>query len=112
MLDASGVLTVTTEILSTELSKEEIEKMVKDVEEYKHKNQEYKKKVDAINDLDDCIYNMKNKIKKNMAHGERLKIMEHKIADTTKWIEHHEDASIDEVKAMKGYLESICMQEF
>nr|KAJ0208694.1 hypothetical protein LSAT_V11C400186840 [Lactuca sativa]KAJ0213338.1 hypothetical protein LSAT_V11C400186860 [Lactuca sativa] len=93
------------------LSKEKIEKMVKDAEDYKHEDQEYKKKVDAFNALEDFIYDMKNKIK-NMDYSERLKMMEHKIADATKWIEHHEDASIDEVQAMKEYLESICMQEF
>ncbi|CAH1439572.1 unnamed protein product [Lactuca virosa] len=123
-IDASGILTVTAGILSTgkmnklmitnenrRLSKQEIEKMVKDAEDYKHEDKEYKKKVDAFNALEDCIYDMKNKIK-NMAYSERLKMMEHKIADATKWIEHHEDASIDEVQAMKEYLESICMQEF
>ncbi|CAH1439573.1 unnamed protein product [Lactuca virosa] len=123
-IDASGILTVTAEILSTgkmnklmitnetrRLSKQEIEQMVKDAEDYKHEDQEYKKKVDAFNALEDCIYDMKNKIK-NMAYSERLKIMERTIADTTKWIEHHEDASIDEVQAMKENLESICMQEF
>lgn len=38
--------------------------------------------------------------------------MERVIADTIKWIENHQDASLDKVHAMKEYLESICMREF
>ncbi|CAH1415904.1 unnamed protein product [Lactuca virosa] len=120
-IDANGIITVTVEILSTgkmsklritnengRLSKEEIEKMIKDAEKYKHKDEEYNKKVSAFNALEDCIYNMKTKIK-NMAYGVRLNEMEHVIADTTKWTENHQDASVDKVQAMKEYLESICM---
>ncbi|CAH1415908.1 unnamed protein product [Lactuca virosa] len=93
------------------LTKEEIEKMIKDAENYKREDEEYKKKVNAFNALEDCIYNMKKKIK-NMAYGVRLNELEHVIADTTKWMENHQDTSVDKVQAMKEYLESICMREF
>ncbi|KAL7607003.1 hypothetical protein Lser_V15G16369 [Lactuca serriola] len=123
-IDANGILTVTIQILSTgkttklritnengRLSKEEIEKMIKDADKYKHEDEEYNKKVSAFNALEDCIYNMKKKIK-NMAYSVRLNEMERVIADTIKWIENHQDASLDKVHAMKEYLESICMREF
>ncbi|KAL4560836.1 hypothetical protein LXL04_032991 [Taraxacum kok-saghyz] len=70
-IDANGILTVTTQILSTgkikqltianqngRLSKEEIEKMVndKDAHKYKHEDQEYEKKAYAFNALEDCVH--------------------------------------------------------
>ncbi|XP_042754226.1 heat shock cognate 70 kDa protein [Lactuca sativa] len=123
-IDANGILTVTSEIISTgktekltitnengRLSKEQMEKMVKDAEKYKQEDIEYKKKADALNALEDCIYNMKYKIK-NMTRGKRSRKMEDAIADTTKWIEHNQAASVDEVQRMKEHLESLCMDEF
>ncbi|KAL4584806.1 hypothetical protein LXL04_009416 [Taraxacum kok-saghyz] len=134
-IDASGILTVTAEIEETgemekltitnehrRLSKEEIKKMVNDAEKYKREDQEYKEKVSAFNYLDYWIYRMKIMIR-NMASGNKLKKifrywktkkkvkkMKHVIADTTKWIERNQAASIDQVLAMKEYLES--MQQF
>ncbi|KAI3496256.1 hypothetical protein L1887_38612 [Cichorium endivia] len=123
-IDANGILTVTAWIISTgktekltitnengRLSKEQIEKMVKDAEKYKQEDQQYKKKADALNALEDCIYNMKNKIK-NMADSESLGKMEQAIADTTNWLEHNQAASVDEVQVLKEHLESICIGEF
>ncbi|KAJ9535697.1 hypothetical protein OSB04_un001149 [Centaurea solstitialis] len=120
-IDANGILTCTTEILSTgkmekltvtnengRLSKEEIEKMVKDAKKYKLEDQEFKKKADARNALEDCLYNMKNMIKdhkiKNTARLEKLK---NAIADTTCWLAKNKDASVDELQREKACLESI-----
>nr|KAJ0184732.1 hypothetical protein LSAT_V11C900469840 [Lactuca sativa] len=110
-IDANGILTVTSQILSTgktekltvvnengRLSKEEIEKMIEDADKYKQEDQEYKKKADAFNALEDCIYNMKK--------------MEHVIADATKWIEDNQNATVDEIERMKEHLESMCMPKF
>ena len=123
-IDVNGILTVTSEIISTgeiqkltiptkigSLTEEQIEEMVKDAEKYKQEDIEYKKKADALNALEDCIYNMKYKIK-NMTRGKRSRKMEDAIADTTKWIEHNQAASVDEVQRMKEHLESLCMDEF
>ncbi|KAI3674799.1 hypothetical protein L2E82_51915 [Cichorium intybus] len=123
-IDANGILTVTAEIISTghtakltitnengRLSKEEIEKMVKDAEEYKQEDQEFKKKADALNELEDCIYNMKNKMK-DMANSTSLRKMEQAIADMTNWLEHNQATSVDEVQLLKEQLESICIGEF
>ncbi|KAL7585121.1 hypothetical protein Lser_V15G42849 [Lactuca serriola] len=119
-IDANGILTVTSEIISTgktekltitnengRLSKEEIEKMIEDADKYKQEDQEYKKKADAFNALEDCIYNMKNKIK-SMKKSRKLRKMEDAIADTAKWIKHNQAASVDEVHRMKEDLETIC----
>ncbi|KAJ9545348.1 hypothetical protein OSB04_025055 [Centaurea solstitialis] len=87
------------------LTKEEIEKMVKDAEKYKDEDQEYKKRAEAHNALNDCLYNMKNKISdhniKKRVHPDIYKIMENAIADTTKWLEDNRDATLDEIQHKK-----------
>ncbi|CAI9301608.1 unnamed protein product [Lactuca saligna] len=120
-IDDNGILTVTSEIVSTgvtekltitnqngRLSKDEIEKMVKDADKYKHEDEEYKKKASAFNALEDCLHTMKNKMK-NTRNRKKLMKMEHAVADTTKWLEHNQAASADELVRMKEYLESICV---
>ncbi|KAK9072983.1 hypothetical protein SSX86_007305 [Deinandra increscens subsp. villosa] len=125
-IDADGILTVTAEILSTgkkeklvitnkkgSLSKEEIEKMVKDGEKYKTEDQEYKKRMDAHNELDDCLYHMRNKIKeykvtKLSLQSGSLKIMEKAIADTTKWLEKNHVAPVQKLQSKKVSLQSVC----
>nr|KAJ0188539.1 hypothetical protein LSAT_V11C900469790 [Lactuca sativa] len=89
-------LTVVNE--NERLSKEEIEKMIEDADKYKQEDQEYKKKADVFNALEDCIYNMKK--------------MEHVIVDATTWIEDNQDAIVDEIERMKEQLESMCMPKF
>ncbi|KAL7585593.1 hypothetical protein Lser_V15G42859 [Lactuca serriola] len=89
------------------LSMEQIENMVKDADKYKKEDQEYKRKADAFNELEDCIYNMKKKIR-NMENGERLKRMKNAIADTANWLKHNQAASVDELQCRKEHLESKC----
>ncbi|KAL7583164.1 hypothetical protein Lser_V15G42852 [Lactuca serriola] len=118
-IDVNGILTVTSEIISTgeiqkltiptkigSLTEEQIEEMVKDAEKYKQEDQEFKKKADALNALEDCVYNMKKKIK-NMAHGKSLREMENAITDITKLLEQKQAVSIDEIQRMKKHLESL-----
>ncbi|KAL4557820.1 hypothetical protein LXL04_036013 [Taraxacum kok-saghyz] len=120
-IDSNSILTVTAQILSTgetekltitnengRLSKEQIEKMVEDACKYKQEDKEYKKKADALNALEDCIYNMNNKMK-SMAESKSLRKMENAIADTTTWLDHNRDASVDEVERMMERLESMCI---
>ncbi|GJR89064.1 putative heat shock protein 70 family protein [Tanacetum coccineum] len=117
-IDADGILTVTSEIESTgqtksltinndkrRLSKEEIEKMIRDAEKYKLDDQEYKKKVNAYNALEDCLYNMRNKIKdyriNKKVHSESLQKMENAISETTEWLEDNQGAPIEELQCKK-----------
>lgn len=89
-IDAKGILTVTSKILSTgktkkltitnvngRLSKEDIDKMAKDSKRYKIEDQKFKEKADAFNELEDCIYKIKNKINeygfKKMVNPKSLK---------------------------------------
>nr|XP_043637601.1 heat shock cognate 70 kDa protein-like [Erigeron canadensis] len=123
-IDVNGILTVTAKIVSTgkseklritqengRLSKEEIKKMVKDAERYKNEDQAYKKKVDAYVALEDCLYKMRNKIRKfdfKTVSPETLKKIENSIADTTKWLEDNQGAPLEELQRMKASLELAC----
>ncbi|KAJ0829514.1 putative Heat shock protein 70 family [Helianthus annuus] len=128
-IDANGILTVTASMVSTgkmeklvisnecgRLSKEEIENMVNDAEKYKQEDQEFKKKAEAHNALDDCIYNMKKKIDehnvKKSVHHEILQVMKKVIDETTKWLEDNQDASFSELHLKKVYLEFVCKPLF
>ncbi|GKC39948.1 heat shock cognate 70 kDa protein 2-like protein [Tanacetum coccineum] len=75
-IDADGILKVSAEEPITgrrnsitisndkgRLTKEEIERMLEDAERYKVEDQEYKKKVDTYNALENYTYALKNKIK-------------------------------------------------
>ncbi|GKD75089.1 putative heat shock protein 70 family protein [Tanacetum coccineum] len=125
-IDADGILTVTSQILSAgiadkltitnekgRLSKEEIERMIKDAEKYKLEDQEYKKRVKAFNALEDCVYTMKKNTKEyngnNREIHKNLKKTEHAIADVTRWLDDNQGASIDELQHKKKFLESVCM---
>ncbi|KAI3732596.1 hypothetical protein L1987_63802 [Smallanthus sonchifolius] len=126
-IDVNGILTVTAAITSTgkmeklvisnengRLSKEEIEKMVNDAEKYKLEDQEFKKKADAYNALEDCLYKVKNKIKdyniKTRVHPEILEETEKAIAKTTKWLKDNRAAPFTELHLMKVHLEFVCKQ--
>ncbi|KAM0053836.1 putative Heat shock protein 70 family [Helianthus debilis subsp. tardiflorus] len=128
-IDANGILTVTAAIISTgkmekliisnesgRLSKEEIEKMVNDAEKYKHEDQEFKKKAEAHNALDDCIYNMMKKIEehnvKKSVHHEILQVMKKATDETTKWLEDNHAAPFAELHSKKVYLEFVCKPLF
>ncbi|MFS7961781.1 putative Heat shock protein 70 family [Helianthus anomalus] len=124
-IDANGILTVTTSIISTgkmeklvisnengRLSKKEIEKMISDAEKYKFEDQEFKKKAKAYNALEDCIYTMKNKIKehsvKKSVHHEILQVMKKALDETTKWLEDNHAARYAELHLKKLHLEFVC----
>nr|GEX27255.1 putative heat shock protein 70 family [Tanacetum cinerariifolium] len=124
-IDVNGILTVTAGTVATgkiekltitntngRLSKDEIEKMVKDAQKYKFEDQEFKKKVDAYNDLENCIYKMKKKIeecklKKKVSH-DNLEEIKKAIADMTKWLDDNQAAPFAELQVMKIHLEFVC----
>ncbi|XP_076919759.1 heat shock cognate 70 kDa protein 2-like [Bidens hawaiensis] len=125
-IDPNGVLTVTSKILSNgfsnqltiaddkgRLSKYEIDKMIQQAEKYKLEDEEYKKKVGAYNDLEDCIYNMKKKVKeyevsKISVDQDSLKKAEEAIIETSEWLQDNQAAPISELQLKKVFLEFAC----
>ncbi|XP_076914042.1 heat shock cognate 70 kDa protein-like [Bidens hawaiensis] len=128
-IDANGILTVTVSIISTgkmkkltitnaigRLSKEKIEKMVHDAEKYKYEDQEFKKKAEAHNALEDCIYKMKKKIEehsvKESVHHEILQVTKKAIDKTSKWLKDNQAAPFAELHSKKVHLEFVCKSLF
>lgn len=94
------------------MSKQETEKIVTYAGKFKLEDQEYKRKVDAFNALEDCLYLMKKKMKGNDIPIEVRKNMEYACDDTTKCISKNKTASAYEIVAKKGYLEFITKLAF
>ncbi|XP_061347551.1 heat shock 70 kDa protein isoform X1 [Gastrolobium bilobum] len=124
-IDANGILNVSAEDKTAgvknkititndkgRLSKEDIEKMVKDAERYKAEDEEVKKKVEAKNSLENYAYNMRNTIKDEKIGGklspdEKEKI-EKAVEDAIQWLEGNQLAEVEEFEDKQKELEGIC----
>ncbi|CAI9298743.1 unnamed protein product [Lactuca saligna] len=124
-IDVNGILTVTSKVVSTgktksltvtnlcgRLSKHEIEKMMKDAEKFKLEDQEFKRKAEAYNALEDCIYDLENKIKIKDMPPKDLKSLCNAISDTKEWLSTGKVADVDEIERKKGILEFIARLAF
>jgi L1 cell adhesion molecule like protein len=124
-IDANGILNVSAEDKTAgvknkititndkgRLSKEEIEKMVKDAERYKAEDEEVKRKVEAKNSLENYAYNMRNTIKDEKIGGklgsdDKEKI-EKAVEEAIQWLEANQLAEVDEFEDKQKELEGIC----
>ncbi|CAL0330414.1 unnamed protein product [Lupinus luteus] len=124
-IDANGILNVSAEDKTAgvknkititndkgRLSKEEIEKMVRDAEKYKAEDEEVKKKVEAKNSLENYAYNMRNTIKDEKIGGklspdEKQKI-EKAVEEAIQWLEGNQLAEVEEFEDKQKELEGIC----
>ncbi|GAU18298.1 hypothetical protein TSUD_201850 [Trifolium subterraneum] len=124
-IDANGILNVSAEDKTAgvknkititndkgRLSKEEIEKMVKDAERYKAEDEEVKRKVEAKNSLENYAYNMRNTIKDEKIGGklgtdDKEKI-EKAVEEAIHWLEANQLAEVDEFEDKQKELEGIC----
>ena len=108
-IDANGILNVTASDKTTgkeekititndkgRLSKEEIERMVNDAEEYKKQDEEKFKNVEAKNSLETYLYNTKSamtdQIKEKLSEEERDTI-ESTIKNSLDWLDSHQSES-------------------
>ncbi|XP_042507324.1 heat shock 70 kDa protein-like [Macadamia integrifolia] len=124
-IDANGILNVSAEDKTAgvknkititndkgRLSKEEIEKMVKDAERYKSEDEEVKRKVDAKNSLENYAYNMRNTIKDEKISGkldraDKQKI-EKAINEAIEWLDGNQLAEVEELEDKLKELEGLC----
>ncbi|KAL3678049.1 hypothetical protein R1sor_021005 [Riccia sorocarpa] len=124
-IDANGILNVSAEDKTTghknkititndkgRLSKDEIEKMVRDAERYKADDEEHKKKVEAKNSLENYAYNMRNtirdeKIANNLQAADKKKI-EDAVNQTIEWLDGNQLAEAEEFEDKMKELENIC----
>jgi len=125
-IDANGVLNVTAEdkgasgkkanITITNdkgrLSKDDIERMVREAEQYAEEDKVAKEKIDAKNGLESYCYSMKNtigedKFKEAVSEEDRTTI-EGKIDEVMKWLDTAEHAEKEEFDSMQKDLEGVC----
>jgi L1 cell adhesion molecule like protein len=124
-IDANGILNVSAADKTTgksekitirndkgRLSKEEIDRMVKEAERYKADDERAKEKVEAKNSLENYAYTMRNTMRDDnvaskLAPEDKSKI-EHVTDDTIKWLEANQTAEKDEFDYKKKELEDVC----
>ncbi|KAL8121944.1 heat shock 70 kDa protein-like [Apium graveolens] len=121
-IDADGVLDVTAECKigrvkantritnnKGRLTKEEIEKMIKDSERYKSADEKFKRKIAAINELEDYAYEMRSTIKDNRnLHGNAWKKAVKAINEAIRWVNANRSAKVVTYNSKRRELEDLC----
>ena len=124
-MDANGILTVSAEDLagggrsnititndSGRLTKEQIEQMVRDAEQFKAEDEAHQVRIRAKTALDSYCFNLKNmltteeKIKDKIDAADKQKI-ETQLGTTTKWADANQEATREEYEAKLKEIEKI-----
>jgi heat shock protein 1/8 len=103
-------ITITNE--SSRLSKEDIDRMVKEAEEFKNDDDKIKRQVEAKNKLEHYCYNVKSTVlgeqKMKSALGSDAETVEKTVESTLKWLEENSNESAqvyeDKLKEVEGVL--------
>lgn len=104
-------ITITNQ--SSRLSKDDIERMVKEAEQFKADDEIVRQRVEAKNKLENYCYNIKSsvlneeKMKSNL--GSDIKTVENIIDSTLKWIEENSDSSCEQFESKQKEIEGILM---
>ncbi|KAJ6223953.1 hypothetical protein RDWZM_002498 [Blomia tropicalis] len=124
-IDANGILNVSACDKSTgkqnkititndkgRLSKEEIERMVKEAESYRDEDEKQRERIDARNNLESYAFQIKSTIeeeavKSKISDDDRKKIID-KVDETMKWLDNNALAEKDEFEHHRKQLESVC----
>jgi len=124
-IDVNGILRVSAEDKGTgkkekititndqnRLSPDDIERMVNDAEKFADEDKEVKAKVDAKNEFESYSYSLKNQIgdKEKLASKlseEDKTTLTKAVDEAIAWLDSHQDASTDELKAEKKKLEDV-----
>ncbi|GBF99631.1 hypothetical protein Rsub_12310 [Raphidocelis subcapitata] len=122
-VDANGILNVAAEDKGTgkkekititaekgRLSQEEIERMVKEAEEFADQDKAVKGKIDARNSLETFLYNAKSTVEdkaKDKISDEDKKKVSDAVKEAQEWLEENGDAEADEYKDRLKELEDV-----
>jgi len=124
-IDANGILNVSAEEKGTgkknqititndkgRLSKEDIERMVKESEAFEEEDRLQRERIEAKNGLENYAYSMKNTVNDPNAGGKLEEADKKTILDaveaTTQWLESSQEASKDEYESRQKELEGTC----
>jgi len=124
-IDANGILNVSAVDKSTgkenkititndkgRLSKEEIEKMVQEAEQFKDEDEKQKERISAKNALESYSFNIKStvedeKVKDKIPEEDRKTILD-KVQDTIRWLDANQLADKEEFEHKQKEMEGIC----
>ncbi|KAI3987953.1 hypothetical protein MKX01_021067 [Papaver californicum] len=125
-VDANGILNVKAEDKGTgraekititndkgRLSQEEIERMVKEAEEFAEEDKKVKEKIDARNGLETYIYNMKNQIGDKDKLAEKLESEEKEkieaaVKEALEWLDENQSAEKEDFDEKLKEVEAVC----
>merc|ERR1712127_507879 len=125
-VDANGVLNVTAEDKSASgkksnititndkgrLSKDDIERMVREAEQFADEDAVAAERITAKNGLESYAYNMKNQINddkfKDALEEDDKKAIEDKVTEVMAWLDTAENAEKEEFESMQKEMEGIC----
>jgi len=124
-IDANGILQVSAEDKGTgnkekititndqnRLTPEDIERMINDAEKFADEDSKLKSRVEARNELESYAYSLKNqigdkeKLGGKLSEEEKTKI-EEVVNEKIAWLEEHQDAEAEDLKAQKKEMEDI-----
>ncbi|XP_068694169.1 heat shock cognate 71 kDa protein-like [Montipora capricornis] len=124
-IDANGIMNVSATDKSTgkenkivitndkgRLSKEDIERMVRDAEKFKADDDKQRDKIQAKNSLESYAYNMKStveddKVKDKISEEDKTAIMD-KCKEIIEWLDKTEAADKEDYEAKQKELEAVC----
>uniref|UniRef100_A0A2I9LP41 Heat shock 70 kDa protein cognate 4 n=1 Tax=Centruroides hentzi TaxID=88313 RepID=A0A2I9LP41_9SCOR len=124
-IDANGIMNVSAVDKSTgkenkititndkgRLSKEDIERMVKDAEKYRDEDEKQKNRIAAKNALESYAFNVKStvedeKLKDKISEEDKKKVLD-KVDATIKWLDTNQLAEKEEFEDKQKELESVC----
>ncbi|KAK4752235.1 hypothetical protein SAY87_021033 [Trapa incisa] len=125
-VDANGILNVKAEDKGTgksekititndkgRLSQEEIDRMVREAEEFAEEDKKVKERIDARNSLETYVYNMKNQISDKDKLADKLEADEKdKIETATKealeWLDDNQSAEKEDYEEKLKEVEAVC----
>jgi len=98
---------------SGRLSDEQIEKMIADAEKFKEEDEKAQKKVQARNNLENYVYNIRstvlNEEKMKSALGDDYDTVNNTVNDTIKWLDDNKSATTEEYESKQKEVEDILM---
>ncbi|CAL5378782.1 unnamed protein product [Camellia sinensis] len=125
-VDANGILHVTAEDKAAKnkqtititnekgrLSQEEIDRMVKEAEEFAEEDNKVKERIDARNKLETYIYNMKSNINDKDKLADKIdsddkEKIESTLKEALEWLDDNQNAEKDEFEEKMKELEAVC----
>eukprot|EP00249_Psilotum_nudum_P017242 c26230_g1_i1 orf=155-2158(+) len=125
-VDANGILNVKAEDKGTgksqkititndkgRLSQEEIDRMVKEAEEFAEEDKRVKEKIDARNNLESYVYNMKNTINDKDKLADKVELddkekIETALKEALDWLDDNQGAEKEDFEEKLKEVEGVC----